>query len=478
MTSGKRVRPRATADGDERLAELYAKVQGTVATIPAMYQALANSPAILDGWIGLGWSLRADAAADRGLCELAILRVAQLTRCDYVWRSHWHQARRAGIGEDKIGMLGEWPDSALYSPLERAVLALADELTQNATVAEATWGPVADLVDDRQAVELVMTIAWYCCVARVAAGLAVPLDDHHARVPGLPGSDRGADNAPACGRRGRDGEQAGGGATAPDGMQQGTQAKPGVQVEAVSLLVGDAEVRTWLYRPKPMPAEPLPALVMGAEATGVNRFIHDTAAALAALGLVVAVPDYYRGEGQADPDDYTDIAEIMRHVDGLDFQRATYDLMAALDHLKADPTVDPRRIGVWGYCTGGTLAWLTACLRRDVAAAILFYPSQPVFNELTDRRPAHPIDLLWNLNCPVFLVYGEKDPLMPPDRLESVRERFGRWGVEHTIHVAPGCDHSFGAPIPGRHDAAAYERAWAEAVAFVSSRLGRRAPDG
>ncbi|KKD06629.1 dienelactone hydrolase family protein [Streptomyces sp. WM6386] len=455
MTSGERVRLRSTADGDERLAALYAKVEGSVAMIPAMYQALANSPAILDGWIGLGWSLRADAAADRGLCELAILRVAQLTRCEYVWRSHWRQARRAGIGEDKISALGEWPDSDLYSPLERAVLALTDELTQEATVAETTWAPVADLVDDRQAVEIVMTIAWYCCVARVAASLVVPLEDHHAGVPGLPGSDGVADT---------------------DGTQRGAQGVPGVQgvqVATVSLPVGDGEVHAWIYRPEPMPAGPLPALVMGAEATGVNRFIHDTAAELAALGFVVAVPDYYRGEGPANPEDYTDIAEIMQYVGGLDFRRAAYDLMAALDHLKTDPAVDPARIGVWGYCTGGTLAWLTACLRRDVAAAILFYPSQPVFDELTDARPAHPVDLLWNLDCPVFLVYGEKDPLMPPDRLELVRSRFARWGIEHAIHIAPGCDHSFGAPIPGRHDAAAYEQAWTEAVAFATGRLGR-----
>jgi hypothetical protein len=30
-----------------------------------------------------------------------------------------------------------------------------------------------------------MTVAWYGCVARVAAALAVPLDPGHAAVPGL-----------------------------------------------------------------------------------------------------------------------------------------------------------------------------------------------------------------------------------------------------------------------------------------------------
>jgi alkylhydroperoxidase family enzyme len=103
-----------------------------------------------------------------------------------VWRSHWKPAVRAGIGEPKLRALAGWPGSELFSQLERAVLALTDELTWSASVADATWEPLAAALDDRQAVELMMTVAWYCCVARVATGLAVPLDPGHAAVPGLP----------------------------------------------------------------------------------------------------------------------------------------------------------------------------------------------------------------------------------------------------------------------------------------------------
>ncbi|WP_432199075.1 carboxymuconolactone decarboxylase family protein [Streptomyces sp. bgisy027] len=185
MTGDGRVPLRATAGGDERLAAIYDRVGRTVGSVPTMYQALGHSPEILDGWIGLGWSLRADAASDRELRELAILRVAQLTRSEYVWRSHWRQALQAGSTEPKLLALGEWRDSGPFTPLERTVLALTDELTETGKVDDATWTPVAELLDDRQIVELVMTVSWYCCVARVAAGLAVPLEDHHARVPGL-----------------------------------------------------------------------------------------------------------------------------------------------------------------------------------------------------------------------------------------------------------------------------------------------------
>jgi alkylhydroperoxidase family enzyme len=189
VTGTARVRLHADAGDDDGLAVIYDRVLNSVASIPAMYQALANAPEVLNGWIGLGWRLRADSEAGRGLRELAILRVAQLTTSEYVWRSHFRPAVRAGFEETTLlTALADWRAATIFGADERAVLALADELTGSTTVTEPTWAAVADLFDDRAAVELVMTIAWYCCVAKVAGALVVPLDDQHTSVPPLPRS--------------------------------------------------------------------------------------------------------------------------------------------------------------------------------------------------------------------------------------------------------------------------------------------------
>lgn len=185
MTATPRVDPRSTAGSDDRLSAIYERVTKSVGTVPAMYQMLGNSPEILDAWIGLGWGLRSSSTADRGLLELAILRVAQLTGSDYVWRSHWRAASKAGLGETKLRALSRWHAEPDFTEAEVAVLGLTDALTDDVTASDTVWSAIADKFDDRQRVELVMTIAWYCCVARVATGLRVPPDDHHARVPGL-----------------------------------------------------------------------------------------------------------------------------------------------------------------------------------------------------------------------------------------------------------------------------------------------------
>ena len=69
----------------------------------------------------------------------------------------------------------------------------------------------------------------------------------------------------------------------------------------------------------------------------------------------------------------------MSYIGALDFTRAVHDQCDGLDHLQGLPTVDASRVASWGYCTGGTLALFVACLRPDLAASVVFFPSQPTF---------------------------------------------------------------------------------------------------
>lgn len=212
---------------------------------------------------------------------------------------------------------------------------------------------------------------------------------------------------------------------------------------------------------------PHPGVVIGAEAYGVNPFIRGVQQRLNRLGYAAVVPDYYHGQGPRDVDAYDDFTEVLEHIGRLDFTWGARDLAEAVGALRATPGVDPRRVCLWGYCTGGTLAWLAACLRGDVAAAVLFFPSQPVFRELGSRTPVHPMDLLWQLTCPVLFIYGERDPVMAPELLDDLRARIDRWGIDAEVRRYAGAGHSFSAPSgPLRHDEAD-RAAWDDAVAFL-----------
>lgn len=222
---------------------------------------------------------------------------------------------------------------------------------------------------------------------------------------------------------------------------------------------------------EPVGAGPFPAVVFGGEAMGPNQFGRRVASELAARGYVTITPDYYRGTGPSKPDDYTDFAEVMAAIGALDFRQATFDVLAGADWLRAQPNVDAKRVATWGYCTGATLSLLATCLDQRIAAAVLFFPSQPMFDALTPKRPMHPMDLVWSLTCPVQVIYGDQDTIMPPERLAELRRRLEQWRVPHEIRIHPGAGHAFSAPAPHMYNAEAAESSWRQATEFLARAL-------
>jgi carboxymethylenebutenolidase len=217
---------------------------------------------------------------------------------------------------------------------------------------------------------------------------------------------------------------------------------------------------------------PHPAVVIGAEAYGPNEFSAVVQQRLGDLGYATVVPDYYHGGGPTNREAYDDFTEVMEHMARLDFTCASRDLAETVDAVRERPDIDAGRVSLWGYCTGGTLAWLAACMRGDVAAAVLYFPSQPVFEPLTPATPVNPMDLLWQLTCPTLFLYGEQDMVMPPERLAELRSRIDRWGVPAEVRIYPGANHAFTAPFgPLSHPDAA-RAAWDDAVSFLRAHTG------
>lgn len=254
-----------------------------------------------------------------------------------------------------------------------------------------------------------------------------------------------------------------------------TEVSPaGIKSRTIKLATYDGQTVEALVT-EPAGPGPHPAVVFGQEALGPNAFGREVAERAAAEGFVTITPDYYRGRGPSKPDDYSDFTEVMTAIGDLDFVKATHDVLAGADWLRAQPNVDPARVAVWGYCTGGTLAMLASALDRRLAAGVWFFPSQPVFPEITPKRPVSPIDLMWNIAAPVLIIYGDADPIMPPELREEVKARLERWGVEHQFKLYPGAGHAFSAPAAHMHNAEATAQSWAAAIGFLKQRVGARA---
>ena len=160
-----------TADPD--LQAVFSYFVGRGRDVPELYRTLGNSPRLLKAWTDFAWPLRNEASTPRGLRELAIMRVAQLTGADYEWHAHLPMALEYGISSDTLDHLDGWGELDGLGEEEREILAFTDELTRDLAVSDATFAAVARRWSPAQVVELILTVAFYSCVSRVLRGLGI-----------------------------------------------------------------------------------------------------------------------------------------------------------------------------------------------------------------------------------------------------------------------------------------------------------------
>ena len=133
---------------------------------------------------------------------------------------------------------------------------------------------------------------------------------------------------------------------------------------------------------------PTGGIVVIQEAFGVNDHIEDVARRLAADGWLAVAPHLFHRSG--DPKlGYGDMSVVMPHMQALTADGVLADVDAALDQL-ARAGIPPERIGVVGFCLGGTVTLVTAA-RRDVGAAVTFYgDGDPLARALRRSRSGDP----------------------------------------------------------------------------------------
>lgn len=94
----------------------------------------------------------AEAGLGRTLIELVNLRVSQLNGCAFCLDVHTKAALREGDSARRLGVLAAWRDTELFTPQERAALALAEvtTLTTDAEAQEAAYAQAREVFTEDQ----------------------------------------------------------------------------------------------------------------------------------------------------------------------------------------------------------------------------------------------------------------------------------------------------------------------------------------
>src|SRR5437868_5755829 len=113
---------------------------------------------------------------------------------------------------------------------------------------------------------------------------------------------------------------------------------------------------------------------------------------------------------------------------------------AALEQLKRDPHVDPRRIAAIGYCFGGAVVLDMARAGADLAAVVTFHGA------LATKTPAQP----GKVKARVLVLAGDADPFVPPEQVEAFRQEMRAAGARFEVVTFPGAKHGFTNPDAGK----------------------------
>ncbi len=109
--------------------------------------------------------------------ELLVLRVAHVRGAAYEWAQHVYQAGVAGLTPEEMARVRTGPSATEWAPLDRALLAAADELVADARIGEQTYDALSSELDTQQLMDVVFTVGAYEVFAMAMRTFDVELDD-------------------------------------------------------------------------------------------------------------------------------------------------------------------------------------------------------------------------------------------------------------------------------------------------------------
>ena len=205
----------------------------------------------------------------------------------------------------------------------------------------------------------------------------------------------------------------------------------------------------WLAEPA---GTPRGALVVVQEIFGVNSHIRAVADGYAADGYRVVAPAFYdrvqrnyeTGYEPADIEAGRKIAMSLKMDDTL------ADLKAAADHVRP-----AGKVGLTGYCWGGTIAWVAAARVDGLACSVPYYGGN--MPQFIGEKP----------RCPVICHFAEKDQHPTAEQARAIAAAH----PEITAHFYDA-GHGFNCDHRGSYDAACAALARQRTLALLRASVG------
>jgi carboxymethylenebutenolidase len=167
--------------------------------------------------------------------------------------------------------------------------------------------------------------------------------------------------------------------------------------------------------------------------------------------------------------DYGDIDKAMIYTRALTGEGLTQDLGACLEHLAA-AGIEHRRVGVVGFCMGGSVTFFAAT-RRALGAAVTFYGGGVEESRWRGVPPL--VEMAASLRTPWLGLYGDVDHGIPTAQVERLEAAMASVAVPTQIVRYPNAGHGFHCDQrPQSYDPEAARDAWARTLRWFERHIG------
>ena len=199
--------------------------------------------------------------------------------------------------------------------------------------------------------------------------------------------------------------------------------------------------------------KPKGALIVVMEIFGVNSHIKRVADEYAADGYLAIAPQFFdrveRGldVGYSAPE----IERARGLMQKMNFTDALNDTEAARKQVES-----AGKVGIVGFCWGGSLSFKAACNMNGLACAVAYYGG--AIPSLIDEKP----------KCPVMFHWGETDASIPLEKAKEVAQKH----KDQIHYFYAGAGHGFNCDQRGSYNKESADVARVRTLEFLRKHIG------
>lgn len=223
------------------------------------------------------------------------------------------------------------------------------------------------------------------------------------------------------------------------------------------------------YFARPLGPGPYPGLVLAHHMPGWDEWYKEITCRFARQGYATICPNLYYRAGHGTPED---VAAKVRAAGGIPDNQAVGDLAGAASFLRSLPASNAK-VGIFGTCSGGRHAYLTACQVQIFDALIDCWGGRVVMQEsdLSQNQPVAPLDYTKDLECPLLGLFGEEDTSPTQEQVIRHEHELRKYGKPHEFHMYPGAGHGFFYHHRPMYRQAQAVDGWSKVFAFLEKYL-------